>query len=89
MLREGTVIEGLRCGAGADGGRKKGMKGAIAKADELAAGNKRQLYPGQFVNAENPVRPTLRRQGRKYGKIQTEPSIYWLGVSAPAARLRE
>ena len=46
MLREGTVIEGLRCGAGADGGRKQGMKGAIAKADELAAGNKRQLYPG-------------------------------------------
>ena len=32
----------------------KGMKGAIAKADELAAQIKDSLIPGQFVNARNP-----------------------------------
>jgi cysteine synthase A len=32
----------------------KGMKGAIAKADELAAATKGSFIPGQFVNPANP-----------------------------------
>lgn len=32
----------------------KGMKGAIAKADELAAGIPNSFIPGQFVNEANP-----------------------------------
>ena len=32
----------------------KGMKGAIAKADELAKENPNSFIPGQFVNAANP-----------------------------------
>ena len=33
----------------------KGMKGAIAKADELAAGIQGSFIPGQFVNPANPA----------------------------------
>lgn len=33
----------------------KGMKGAIAKADELAAENPGSFIPGQFVNPANPA----------------------------------
>jgi len=32
----------------------KGMKGAIAKAEELAAGIPRSFMPGQFINPANP-----------------------------------
>lgn len=33
---------------------KKGMKGAIAKAEELAKENRNSFIPGQFVNPVNP-----------------------------------
>lgn len=45
--------ESLRRGTGADG-RDKGMQGAIAKAEELAAELPNSFIPGQFVNQANP-----------------------------------
>ena len=44
----------------------KGMKGAIAKAEELAAGIEGSFIPGQFVN---PANPRAHREG-------TGPEIY-------------
>lgn len=49
----------------------KGMKGAIAKADEIAKGIPGSFIPGQFVN--QPTRQyTKQRQDRKYGRIRME-----------------
>ena len=52
----------------------KGMKGAIAKADELAKEIPNSFVPGQFVNPANPA--ALRRQQvLRFGTIRTEQSI--------------
>ena len=54
----------------------KGMKGAIAKADELAAEIPGSFIPGQFVNPANPPftgRPPARRFGRM-------PAVRWTSL---------
>ena len=51
----------------------KGMKGAIAKADELAKEIPNSFVPGQFVNPANPA--ARRQQVLRSGTIQTEQSI--------------
>ncbi len=62
----------------------KGMKGAIAKADELAKEIPNSFVPGQFVNPANPgatSRPPAPRSGRT-------PTARWTSLwraSAPAA----
>ena len=52
----------------------KGMKGAIAKADELAKEIPNSFVPGQFVNPANPA-AHKKQQVLRSGTIQTEQSI--------------
>ena len=49
----------------------KGMKGAIAKAEELAKEIPNSFIPGQFVTRQTPRR-TERQQDRRFGKTQME-----------------
>ncbi len=62
----------------------KGMKGAIAKANELAAQIPDSFVPGQFVNPANPG-STARRPARRSGKTRTATWTSSLQASAPAA----
>ena len=64
----------------------KGMKGAIAKADELARQIPNSFVPGQFVNPSNPEGPYRDDRPRDLTKIPTAKSITSLQASAPAAR---
>ncbi len=52
----------------------KGMKGAIAKADELAKEIPNSFVPGQFVNPANPAKHIRRQQVLRSGMTQTEQS---------------
>ena len=62
----------------------KGMKGAIAKADELAKEIPNSFVAGQFVNPANP-RPITRPPVPKSGKTPTARLTFLLPVLAPAA----
>ena len=56
----------------------KGMKGAIAKADELAKEIPNSFIPGQFVEPGKPSKDTELQQDRRSGMIQTE---MWISLS--------
>ena len=65
----------------------KGMKGAIAKAEELAKELPKAFIPGQFVNPPTPP-STRRRPALRSGRTRTEKSISLSPASARAARSR-
>ena len=63
----------------------KGMKGAIAKADELAKEIPEQLYPRPVRQPGQPRRPPRRPPARRSGRTPTARWISSWQASAPAA----
>ena len=53
----------------------KGMKGAIARADELAKEIPNSFIPGQFVNPANP-KAHKATTDRRSGRIRMEQLIF-------------
>lgn len=58
----------------------KGMKGAIAKADELAAGIENSFIPGQFVNPANPAIHRATTGPEIYADTDGKVDIFVAGV---------
>ena len=57
------------------------MKGAIAKANELAEEIPDSFIPGQFVNPANPASPLKQQLVLRFGTIRTEQvDIFVAGV---------
>ena len=63
----------------------KGMKGAIAKADELADGDPQQLRPRPVRQPRQPRRPLRRPPAPRSGRTPTARSTSSSPASAPAA----
>ena len=65
---------------------EQGMKGAIARAQELLDGNENWVMPQQFEN--QPIRKfTAAPRRKKFGTIWTARSMWWSQGSARAAHL--
>ncbi|WP_455874409.1 PLP-dependent cysteine synthase family protein [Rhizobium yanglingense] len=64
----------------------RGMKGAIAKAEELAANPFRRHHPATVRESRQTRKFTARRRPRKSGTIRKVPSTSSFRASAPAAR---
>ena len=58
----------------------KGMKGAIAKAEELAAEIENSFIPGQFVNPANPAAHLATTGPEIYGDTDGKVDIFIAGV---------
>ena len=58
----------------------KGMKGAIAKADELAAEYENSIIPGQFVNPANPRIHYLTTGPEIYKALDGKIDVFIAGV---------
>ena len=75
IRRAPPADEGLRRGAGAHRRAPKGMKGAIAKAEELASEIPDSFIPGQFVN---PANPAAHREHHRPGNLARTPTARWI-----------